>query len=75
MLQEALKSRKTHVLLAVAALYVAWQIWLTLAAPGKVVDFPAGGEKVNILVTSAVPAGAVSCPAAADLRQGLRDTR
>ena len=51
MLQDALKSRKTHVLLVVAALYIAWQIWLTLSAPGKVVDFPAGGEKVNILVT------------------------
>jgi hypothetical protein len=55
MLQEALKSRKTHVLLAVAAIYFAWQIWLTLAAPGKVVNFPAGGEKVNILVTLPFP--------------------
>ena len=55
MLREALRSRKTHVLLAVAALYVAWQIWLTLVAPGKVADFPAGGEKVNVLVVLPFP--------------------
>ena len=55
MLREALQSRKAHVLLAVAALYVAWQIWLTLAAPGKIADFPGGGEKVNILVTLPFP--------------------
>jgi hypothetical protein len=30
-------------------------IWLTLAAPGKVADFPADGEKVNILVTLPFP--------------------
>lgn len=55
MLREALRSRKTHVLLAVAALYVAWQIGLTLAAPGKIADIPVGGEKVNILVTLPFP--------------------
>ena len=55
MLREALRSRKAHVLLAVAALYVAWQIWLTLAAPGKVAAFPAGGEKVNVLVVLPFP--------------------
>lgn len=55
MLREALKSRKTHVLLAVAALYLAWQIWLTLAAPAKIADFPSGAERVNILVTLPFP--------------------
>jgi hypothetical protein len=55
MLREALQSRRTHVLLAVAALYGAWQIWLTLAAPGKIAEFPVGGEKVNILVTLPFP--------------------
>ena len=55
MLREALKSRKTHVLLAVAAFYLAWQIWLTLAAPGKIASgFPAT-ERVNILVTLPFP--------------------
>ena len=52
MLREALKSRKTHVLLAVLAFYIGWQIWLTLAAPGKVAaDFPADKQRVNVLVT------------------------
>jgi hypothetical protein len=55
MLREAFKSRKTYVLLAVAAFYIAWQIWLTLAAPGKVADFAAGNAKVNILVTLPFP--------------------
>ncbi len=56
MLQDALRSRKTYVLLAVLAFYVLWQVWLTLAAPGKVAaDFPAAAEKVNILVTLPFP--------------------
>lgn len=55
MLREALKSRKTHVLLAVAVLYIAWQIWLTLSAPGKIADSLPGGEKVNILVMLPFP--------------------
>ncbi len=56
MWREALKSRKTHVLLAVLVVYLAWQIWLTLAAPGKIAaDFPSGAEKVNILVTLPFP--------------------
>jgi hypothetical protein len=55
MLREAFKSRKTHVLLAVVALYFAWQIWLTLAVPGKIADFPGANEKVNILVTLPFP--------------------
>ena len=39
-------------LLAVLVFYLAWQLWLTLAAPGKIASgFPAGAEKVNILVT------------------------
>jgi len=55
MLREAIQSRKTHVLLAVAALYLVWQIWLTLALPGKIADFPSGAERVNILVTLPFP--------------------
>jgi hypothetical protein len=55
MLREALESRKTHVLLAVVALYLAWQIWLTLAVPGKIAGFASGGERVNILVTLPFP--------------------
>ena len=55
MWRDALTSRKTHVLLAVAAAYLAWQVWLTVAAPGKIADFPTGGERVNILVTLPFP--------------------
>jgi hypothetical protein len=55
MFRDALQSRKTHVLLAMAAAYVAWQIWLTLAAPGKIAVFPGATEKVNVLVTLPFP--------------------
>ena len=55
MLREALQSRKTHVLLTVVVLYFVWQVWLSLAAPGKVAAFPGGSEKVNILVTLPFP--------------------
>ena len=55
MWRDALKSRKTHVLLGVAALYLTWQVWLTVAAPGKITGFPTGEERVNILVTLAFP--------------------
>jgi len=49
-------SRKGRVLLLLAALYLAWQGWLTLAAPGKInADFPHARERVNILVTLSFP--------------------
>ena len=56
MWREALKSRKTRVLLAVLVGYLAWQVWLTLAAPGKIsAEVRTGAEKVNILVTLPFP--------------------
>jgi hypothetical protein len=56
MWREALKSRKTRVLFAVLVGYLAWQVWLTLAAPGKIAaEFRTGAEKVNILVTLPFP--------------------
>jgi hypothetical protein len=56
MFRDVLRSRKTHVLLAVAAFYLGWQIWLTVAAPGKVAPvFQSGPERVNILVTLPFP--------------------
>jgi len=55
MWRDALKSRKTHVLLAAAALYLTWQVWLTVAVPGKITGFPTGEERVNILVTLPFP--------------------
>jgi hypothetical protein len=54
--REALKSRKTHVLLVLLVLYIGWQAWLTIAAPGKVTsDFPADKQRVNVLVTLPFP--------------------
>ena len=55
MLREALQSRKTHILLTMVVLYLVWQVWLSLAAPGKVAGFPGASEKVNILVTLPFP--------------------
>ena len=75
MWRDALASRKTHVLLAIAALYLAWQVWLSVAAPGKIADFPAGSERGQHTRDAAVPAGTVSCPAIPDLRTGVRNTR
>ena len=50
MLRDALRSRKARILLAVAACYLAWEIWLTIATPYKIADFAGGADKVNILV-------------------------
>ena len=56
MWREALKSRKTHVLLALLVLYIGWLVWLTIAAPGKVAtEFPPDKQRVNVLVTLPFP--------------------
>jgi hypothetical protein len=55
MWRDALASRKTHVLLAIAAAWLAWQVWLSVAAPGKIAAFPTAEERVNILVTLPFP--------------------
>jgi len=55
MLGDALRSRRTHILLAVVGCYVAWELWLTIAAPQKVVNFASGPEKVNVLITLPFP--------------------
>ena len=39
MWKDALRSRKAHILIAVAAGYLAWQLWLTIAAPQKIANF------------------------------------
>ena len=56
MLNDALRSRKAHILLVVAVCYLAWQLWLTIAAPHKIAAFSGGAEKVNILVVLPFPA-------------------
>ena len=53
--RDALKSRKTQVLLALLVAYLGWQAWLSIAAPGKIADFPSGRERANILVTLPFP--------------------
>lgn len=53
--RDALKSRKMRVLLALLAAYVGWQVWLSIAAPGKIADFPTDRERANILVTLPFP--------------------
>jgi hypothetical protein len=55
MLSDALKSRKTKILLAVFGFFLAWELWLTIAAPRKIADFGSGPEKVNILITLPFP--------------------
>jgi hypothetical protein len=57
MLHDMLRSRKFHILLAIAVFYVAWQVWLTIAAPNKIAGLAGESEKVNVLVTLAVSAG------------------
>lgn len=55
MLHDVLRSRKTHILLAVAGCYLAWQVWLTIAAPLKIAEFAGKSDKVNIRVTLPFP--------------------
>ena len=55
MLRDVLGSRKFYILLAIAVFYVAWQVWLTIAAPNKIAGVAGESEKVNILVTLPFP--------------------
>src|SRR5690349_18866585 len=55
MLENALRSRKTHILLVLAACYLAWELWLTVAAPQKLANFTGGTGKVNVLITLPFP--------------------
>lgn len=55
MLKDVLSSRRLHILLAIALCYLAWQVWLTIAAPQKIVGLAGESEKVNILVTLPFP--------------------
>jgi hypothetical protein len=56
MWRAALRSHKAHFLIALAVLYVFWQAWLSLAAPGKIAGgFPPDAERVSILVTLSFP--------------------
>ena len=51
-----LASTQGRIVLGLLGLYLAWQVWLTLAAPGKIAPFPADRERVNVLATLPFPA-------------------
>lgn len=55
MLHDVIRSRRFHILLAIAGFYLAWQLWLTLAAPQKITGLAGESVKVNILVTLPFP--------------------
>jgi len=56
MLGAVLGSGRGRLVLGALALYLAWQAWLTVAAPGKVVDeLRTGRPRVNVQVTLAFP--------------------
>ena len=55
MLRDVVRSRRFHILLAIALGYLAWQVWLTIAAPLKIAGLAGESEKVNVLVTLAFP--------------------
>jgi hypothetical protein len=47
---------KKRIVLGVMLLYLAWQGWLTIAAPAKIEkSFPVDAERVNVLVTLPFP--------------------
>ena len=50
--RDALRSTRGRIVLGTVAAYLAWQAWLTLAAPAKIADgFPENARRVNVLVT------------------------
>ena len=55
MWRDALRSRKTHVLIALGLAYLTWELWLSAAAPRKLAAFPRTAERVNIVVTLPFP--------------------
>jgi len=55
MLRDVLRSRRFHILLAIALCYLAWEVWLTIAAPNKIAGLAGDSDKVNVLVTLAFP--------------------
>ena len=57
LVRAALRSTKGRIIVAVVLFAIAWQVWLSIAAPGKVssaLDRSSAG-KVNVLVTLPFP--------------------
>jgi hypothetical protein len=56
LLRAALATGRGRVIAAALGLYLAWQLWLSLVAPGKVADeLRVGRPRVNVQVTLAFP--------------------
>ncbi len=56
LLHAMLGSAKGRLAIFAVAGYLGWQVWLTIAAPGKLAaGLTGGGDKVNILVTLPFP--------------------
>ena len=52
LLRAVLGSRRGRIVLAAIGVYLAFQLWLTLAAPGKIAPgFAPQAQRVNVLVT------------------------
>lgn len=56
MMRDAIASPRTKVVLAVIAAIVGWQVWLSVAAAGKIADgIPTDTRRVDVLVTLNFP--------------------
>jgi len=54
--REFANSGRGRIILAAVLFYLGWQIWLSLAAPGKIAPgLEPGAQKVNVLVTLRFP--------------------
>ena len=53
--RSALRSPRLWLVVAIAALYAGFQLWQTLAAPGKIADGFPDRRRVNALVTLPFP--------------------
>ena len=56
LLRAVLASNKGRFVLALLSVYLAWQVWLTLAAPAKIAPFAGDRERLNVLATLPFPA-------------------
>ena len=55
-LREILRSARGRLALGTLLCYLAWQVWLVVAAPGKIAPgLNTDAEKVNVLVTLPFP--------------------
>lgn len=56
MLHDAIASPRGKVVIAVVAVLVTWQVWLSVAAPGKIAGrIPTDTRRVDVVVTLGFP--------------------